>query len=390
MDRRQNEQATPVVVVGESLNCLGVVRGLAAAGLTVHVVATTRWCPAATSRFANLVRLPSLDGAALVDGLVTLGQRLGGRPVLMLGGDREVDTVNSHRDRLAPLFRFDMPPADVVRELANKATFQGFAQRHGLPVPRGVVVRGEDELHLLDALEPPLVVKPADKLQVLSGKVARAVRVDTVDQARTVVAKMASGAGSVIVQEWIPGDDSDIYFSLFVCDRHSRAVAMFCGRKLVCSPPDVGSTEVCCAAGDASEELVRLSERFIAHCGYRGIGGVEFKRDRRSGRFVIVEPTVGRTDWQAEIATLCGINLPLHAYFNDLELPSPDDAAVDEAGSAWSASLFHRRPGGLPGGVRVRDGYLRLNDPLPGLHHYLVDELARRAARRIGRLFRAS
>jgi predicted ATP-grasp superfamily ATP-dependent carboligase len=390
MDRRRIERAVPVVVVGESLNSLGVVRGLAVAGLTVHVVATTRWCPAATSRFANLVRLPSLEGATLVDGLVALGQRLGGRPVLMLGGDREVDTVNSHRDRLAPLFRFDMPPANVVRELANKAAFQQFAERHGLPVPRGVVVSGEHELHLLAELDLPLVIKPADKLQVLSGKVERAVRVDTVEQARALVTGMMRAAGSVIAQEWIPGDDSDIYFSLFVCDRHSRAIAMFCGRKLICSPPEVGSTEVCCAAGEASEELVRLSERFIAHSGYRGIGGVEFKRDRRDGRFVIVEPTVGRTDWQAEIATLCGVNLPLHAYFNDLDLPSPEAPQVALARNAWSSSLFHQRRGGLASDIRVRDGYLRLNDPLPGLHHYLVDELARRAARRIGRLFRAS
>src|SRR4029079_11592213 len=135
------------------------------------------------------------------------------------------------------------------------------------------------------------------------------------------------------------------------------------GRKLICSPPEVGSTEVCCAAGEASEELVRLSERFIAHSGYRGIGGVEFKRDRRDGRFVIVEPTVGRTDWQAEIATLCGVNLPLHAYLNELELPSPTATIEVRLASAWSSSLFHRRPGGLPPGVRVRDGYLRLNDP---------------------------
>ena len=45
-----------------------------------------------------------------------------------------------------------------------------------------------------------------------------------------------------------------------------------------------------------------------------GVGSLEFKRDRKTVKFMIVEPTVGRTDAQEEIATLCGVNIPLIAY----------------------------------------------------------------------------
>jgi predicted ATP-grasp superfamily ATP-dependent carboligase len=61
--------------------------------------------------------------------------------------------------------------------------------------------------------------------------------------------------------------------------------------------------------------LAGLTRHFIEQVRYEGIGGLEFKRDRRAGRIVIVEPTVGRTDWQSEIATLCGINIPLTVYW---------------------------------------------------------------------------
>ena len=382
---RTEQQRVPVVVVGESLNSLGVVRSLAGRGIEVHVAATTRWCPAGLSRHARVAIVPALEGRPLVDGLVALARRLGRRAVLMLCGDRQVDAVDDHRDELAALYQFTLPPAGILRTLANKATFQRFALQHDLAVPRTAILHaGEPVAAALRALTLPLVLKPADKVLVLTGHMERAVRVDTRAEAESMAARMLAGSGCVVAQEWIAGDDTDIYFALFVCDADSRVLGMFCGRKLVCDPPGVGSTGICVDAGEQSATLAREALRFIQATGYRGIGSVEYKRDRRSGRFVIVEPTVGRSDWQEEIATLCGVNLPLQAWLAECGLP-PEPLRPIATRQAWSASLFHPRPA-LAEGTRVRDGWLRLDDPLPGLHHYLVGELGRRVLRRLGRL----
>jgi len=382
---RTQQQRVPVVVVGESLNALGILRSLAGRGIALHVVATTRWCgPGLSRHVASIEIVPALDGRALVDGLKSLARRLADRALLMLCGDRQVDAVNDHRDELAPLFRFTLPAAELLRTLANKASFQQFALGHGLDVPRTAVIEaGQPVGAAMRALTLPLVLKPADKAQVLSGHAERAVRVQTRAEAEAVAARMLAGAGRIVAQEWIVGADSDIYFALFVCDEESRVVGMFCGRKLVCDPPGVGSTAICVDAGEHSAALAREALRFIQASGYRGIGSVEYKRDRRSGRFVIVEPTVGRSDWQEEIATQCGVNLPLQAWLAECGLP-PEPPRASGAPQAWSASLFHPRPP-LPEGTRLRDGYLRLSDPLPGLHHYVVEELWRRARRRLAR-----
>ena len=388
MQARQNHRETPVVVVGDGLNCLGILRSLSGRGIEMHAVTTTRWCAPGLSRLARVHVLPELDGRVLVDGLKALARRLGRPAVLMLGGDRQVDVVNDHRAELEDAFLFTLPPADQLRLLANKASFQQFAQDNDLPVPRTAVVkRRGDLLAALRELALPLVLKPADKLQVLSGRAERAVRVDTVAEAEAVGTRMLAGCGCLVAQEWIAGGDDDIYFALFVCDRDSRVLAMFSGRKLVCDPPDVGSTGICVGAGERAEAVAREAERFIRVAGYRGIGSVEFKRDRRTGRFVIVEPTIGRTDWQEEIATHCGVNLPLQSYLAECRLP-PEPSHGVAVPQAWSASLFHRPPREtLPRGARVRDGYWRWHDPMPALHHYLVEELARRAMRKLVRLW---
>jgi predicted ATP-grasp superfamily ATP-dependent carboligase len=406
MHTAQFAHAAPVVVVGEGLNCLGVIRSLAGAGLTVISATSTRRCAVGCSRFARVELLPSLEGRGLVDGLLALGRRLGNRPVLLLGGDRQVAAVSEAREELEPLFRIALPPAERVRTLADKALFQEFAEAHGLPVPRTVVVTGPQGMARLAQLVPPLVLKPADKAQVLTGHVDRAVRVETLAEARAAAARMSGAAGSVVAQEWIAGDDSDIYFALFACGRDGRIAGMFCGRKLVCEPPAVGNTAVCAPAGVAASEVAALAARFVAVSEYRGIGGIEFKRERHTGRFLIVEPTVGRTDWQSEVATLNGVNLPLLAVLDELGLPAPEPAASATGADAppapaaaelarsarpqgWRSSITFRRPRAtLDDDVRLVDGYFRLGDPLPGVYHYLVDELARRAVRRLGRLLR--
>ena len=70
-------------------------------------------------------------------------------------------------------------------------------------------------------------------------------------------------------------------------------------------------------------ELLTVTEQFIALVPYRGLGSLEFKRDRKRNRLVISEPTVGPSDWQSEIATLCGVNLPLRLYQAELTYVTP-------------------------------------------------------------------
>jgi D-aspartate ligase len=238
----------------------------------------------------------------------------------------------------------------------------------------------------------PVVLKPAGKALVLAGVVERATRADTLAEACAVARRMRSAASSVVVQEWIDGDDDDIYFTLFVCDRQARIVALFTGRKMICEPPLVGTTALCIAATEEHQALAALTQAFVTHSHYHGIGGLEFKRHRRTGEFVVVEPTVGRADWQEEIATLCGVNIPAIAYRTALGEPVESVGAIDPA-VAWRASFTYRPPAGaLPPGTRFVDGYFRRADPLPGvysLYHYLRTSALGRLASRLVKQWRS-
>lgn len=358
---------TPVVVVGGVLNALGVVRSLAGAGTPVYLASDRRFCPAGLSRHCTLLDVPELEGQGLIDGLLSIAGRIGEKAVLILSSDLQVAAVSSARAALEPHYFLALPAEPMVDTLIDKAKFQAFAEEIGLRVPRAVVLDGNDDERALDALSMPVVVKPAGTA-LTAGTVERPTRVETLAEACAVVRRMRHAASSLVVQEWIEGDDEDIYFTLFVCDDQSRVVAQFTGRKLVCAPPLVGITALCVAAPEEHQSLAAQTQAFVAHSHYRGIGGLEFKRHRRTGQFIVVEPTVGRTDWQEEIATLCGVNIPMIAYRTALgESVEPVEAL--DAAVAWRTSFRYRpRAGALPPDARIVDGYFRPADPLPGVY----------------------
>jgi D-aspartate ligase len=356
---------TPVVVVGGVLTALGVVRSLVSAGIPVYLACDTRFCPAGLSRQCTLLRVPDLKGHGLVDGLLSIAGRIGEKAVLILSSDLQVVAVSGARAALEAHYFLALPTETMVDVLMDKAKFQAYAEEIGLPMPRAVVLdEGHDE-QALDVLSMPVVVKPADHERAPAERTTRA---DTLAEAHTVARRMRCAASSVVVQEWIDGDDDDIYFTLFVCDGQARIVALFTGRKMICEPPLVGSTALCVAATEEYQALAAQTQAFVTHSRYRGIGGLEFKRHRRTGQFVVVEPTVGRADWQEEIATLCGVNIPAIAYRTALGEPVGSVGAIDPT-VAWRASFRYRpRAGTLPPGTRFVDGYFRRADPLPGVY----------------------
>jgi predicted ATP-grasp superfamily ATP-dependent carboligase len=372
------EAPVPAVVVRGEVNGLGVVRSLAKAGVPAIVADTTLRHAAMWSRWSKRHRVDQLSGKPFVDALLRLQQKLGARPVLILTDEMSVHTVSEYRTELSPHYRIRLPSPAVVSTLCNKVAFQNFAQTHALPVPRAIVVEREADIADIAGLGLPVIVKPADKRPVHLGQVERINWLNTAEEAAAVCRRMLGAAGTLIVQEWIDGPDSSIYFALFHCGAAPPSRSIFFGRKIAAHPPGLGSTAVCVPAPEAIDLLRPLTEKLLDLSHYEGLGSLEFKWDAQARRFVIIEPTVGRTDWQEEIATLNGLNLPLIAYRYELGLPAPPQLAVSAV--AWRESFVHLgRGAGL--GLRAYDGYWRFDDPLPALA-FGVD-LAWRNARRV-------
>jgi predicted ATP-grasp superfamily ATP-dependent carboligase len=358
------------VVVGDGLNALGVVRSLHARGVRVCLLTRTATGEAARSRCPALQILYA-DHAALVQALLATAGRLHGRPVLFLTEEEAVRVVSAARERLLPLYRFRMAPHEVMVELTHKEGVQRAAERHGLPIPRAVRLRSTDDLARLAELRFPCVFKPGYKHDGYGARFKKAYTVASVDEARALFEQIAPVLPDLIVQEWIVGGDESIYFCLQYIGAAGQAVASFTGRKLRAWPPQVGGTASCMPAPEHDAELSALTERFFRAVGFEGMGSMEYKRDQRDGRFYVVEPTVGRTDFQQEVATINGVNLPYAAWCSETGQPVPAVEAPplriwrEPITDRWSEQQQGANP--LFAAHPVVDAYFRWNDPAPWL-----------------------
>lgn len=372
--------SVPAVVILGRLNGLGVIRSLGCGGVKSYVVDNDRLSPGMWSRYAQPVISKSLDGQDIVESLLKLHGMLGERPVLFNTHEMAVLAISENRGKLESAFRFRLPTHETVIALQDKARFHELAISSGLTVPCGAVLRADSDIAgTLRSLHFPIVVKPADKGPVHSGKARGVVVFERFEDALAGCEEMLACAGEAIAQEWVDGGSDHIYFCLFYRGRNGKIVSMFTGRKLASSPPGIGLTAYCtAAAAEARDILEPITESFLESVDYGGMGSVEYKWDAPNRRFVLIEPTVGRTDWQEEIATLCGVNIPLDAYCHELELPLPPRALPSNE-VVWRASIFEplktQRPK-LAATARVRDGYWRLDDPRPAIIQYSYGTLA--------------
>lgn len=368
---------TPAVVLGAGVNGLGVARSLARAGVRVWLLDADTRRTGMQTRAAKSATVRALHGETLVEELTRLAsaQFSGLRPVLFLTQEESVKTVSHHRDQLSAFYRFSLPTIDMVDALQHKQGFQQLAEQLGSPIPPLVHVRSHSDMPAIEHLRYPVVIKPGERHTEYSRHFKKAYRAETAEAAAELMRRILPVMSDVVVQEWIEGPDSNIYFCLQYLDRCGRVTGSFTGRKIRSWPPQVGGTASCVAAPDAHQELSDITTRFFQSTGVIGMASMEYKRDSRTGEFRMVEPTVGRTDYQEEVATLNGVNLPHVAWCSELDLPLPTSAISarpvvwrvrsedTQSAAAQSQSLKQ----GYPRDGRVADAVWRWRDPMPGL-----------------------
>jgi len=374
----------PAIVIGSDINGLGVVRSLAREGVPVWLVDRDRSNPSMRTRYGTKLTFESLSGDGLLRSLLDLRGQFATRPVLFLTQEHSVETVSQYRARIAEAYRISMPDDDVMRRMMDKATFQALAEEHGFPVPRSVHLAGPQDLGKLDQLAFPCVLKPTVKTPSYEQGFKKAYKVEGMGEARDILMRVADAA-EMIAQEWIEGGDDHIFFSLQYRNASPRAVASFTGQKLRSWPPSTGGTASCIPAPDHHSELSALTDAFFSKTGMIGLCSMEYKQDARTGRFLMIEPTVGRTDFQEEIGTLNGVNIPLAAYCGEIGKAFPVSPAQNS--SAWSVSDIDRwssemqgQPRAFPAALRRYDALWRIDDPAPWCYSVLERVKTRLAA----------
>ena len=369
------------VIVTDAQSRLGlhVIRALGRAGCRVTAVASSdaKAVVGFSSRYATeRVRLPpGKYSAALREGMKSLAPR---HDVVVPISTLSIALVLDSSDTE---IRHYLPTPDALRVALNKTATMRAAEEAGVSIPRTFYgLTPETIAAWADEADGkfPLVVKFADDRR--SGAWEPADRYRIVRSASELVREYTRMSQLVtheypLVQEYIEGDG---YGFFAITNSSGDPFAIFGHRRLREYPISGGPSTLCESYHD--EELVEAGTRLLRALKWRGLAMVEFKRDRVSGDYKLME--INPRFWGSlPLAIQCGVNFPAYQVQLALGMP-PQVSEKFPVGKKMRyfftdalAVLQHFRTGDRRTvatqylrellDFSIRDGFFDMRDPLP-------------------------
>ena len=280
--------ARVLVLDGDKVPALDIVRSLGRTGVAVTVGAAREDAIAFHSRFASARDIypdPALDPAVFIEWLE--GRILRDRYELVIPvTDLTVIPISRSFDRLKRLCALATESFDKLEIVCDKSQTLDVARRVGVPIPATVVVYHEDEVDAhAERLRFPVVCKPmASSVWASSGYVHLPVfyALDRHELRREVVKRLA--ACPVMLQEYRPGTGVGVE----VLARRGEILQAFQHERLH-ELPLTGGGSTYRVSTPVDPVLREHARRLLAAVGWTGVAMVEFKVDRETGDATLME-----------------------------------------------------------------------------------------------------
>jgi predicted ATP-grasp superfamily ATP-dependent carboligase len=189
--------------------------------------------------------------------------------------------------------------------MMDKTLFHQWALENEVDVPQSEIVASlESLIGLAPDLSFPCILKPRVRTPAWDS-VHRSQKFFLLNSEQELHEFVRSAdpfrlSDRYILQEWIPGGDTEVFFVLFAFDPNGVILAEYAGQKIWQWRPLSGSTAVCRLIEEP--RLISLARTIATRLKMKGLGSIEFKRDPRTGKYLVTEPTVGRNDYQSGVA----------------------------------------------------------------------------------------
>lgn len=327
-----NETAAPKCVVlsclGGAQGELGVVRCLGRMG--VHVVLVSEYehpisrYSKYTREFVEIRGFYSRKDEALA-GLIAYAQRQAVKPVIFPTADPDLEFLSQYREQLAPYYHMFVSRAEIIENYTDKGKFSTYALSHGYPIPATSIPDNlDDVVAIADQVAYPVILKPVVPMswgreeirRIVNSK--KAIRAESKEELLRYYRDIAVYDREMVIQEYIPGRDDRLYSLHVYIDRRGEALGWFVGRKIRTFPAYAGIG--CYVISVHLPELVDIGIEILRKVDYTGLALLQFKQDPRTGDYKLLEINPRVSSWN-QLATECGVNLPLIAWRDTAGLP---------------------------------------------------------------------
>ena len=315
----------PVFVMNPYYTGIGIARSLHGRGVPVFALTSEPGVPGAKSRyFTGVYVVPNGrdEPEQLYRRLLEIAAEHGHgqKPVIFPTRDFDVVFLHDYREGLGHHYLLPQPGDSAIIRMMDKFELAGVAGQLGIATPTTVRCSSAVDIdQQIPELRFPQIVKPRFAYQWrrsgLWEKVGaqKAIIVETAEELRSLYLRLAEATQEVLLQEYIPGDDSDIVVCCCYIDEDGESIGHFTARKLRQNPPLIGTGSVVEATEVAP--VIAPSVELLRAFAYSGLAEVEYKYDKATDTYFLIEINPRHWD-QHELGNLVGVNLTWLAYAN--------------------------------------------------------------------------
>lgn len=238
-------------------------------------------------------------------------------PVILIAcGDGYAELLSKHKEELSKVFIVPYIDYDLLEKLISKEGFYEVAEEYGLPYPKTKIITMDDYKSGKYTDVPfqfPVELKPEDPVSWLNCQFEGRKKTFTIhdeNEFKDIVGKIYTNGYTedLILQDFIPGDDSNMRTLNAYVDKNHQVKMMCLGHPLLedPTPQSIGNYMTILPAYD--EELYEQVQAFLEKLNYTGMANFDIKYDTRDGKYKFFEINLrqGRSSFYV---TLNGYNL---------------------------------------------------------------------------------
>ncbi len=241
--------------------------------------------------------------------------------LLIPADDASLTVVSQNMERLSTVFTVAGTEWAVTEKFIDKRKTYALAKELGVSIPKTVFPESRDDLERgADSIGYPVVVKPCYSHIYYDAFRRKLLLAENRDQLVSAYLEAARAGIEVMLQEYIPGDDSmGVNYNSYFWD--GKPLVEFTAEKVRLSPSLFGVPSV--VVSKRVPDVIEPGRRVLRAMGFNGYSCTEFKRDVRDGLYKLMEVN-GRHNRSALLSLACGIDFPWLQYRHLLygELPA--------------------------------------------------------------------
>ena len=235
------------------------------------------------------------DPEAFRENVSQVAREFAGKTVLVIGcGDSYVKLAAENKDSFPENCVAATVSGEMINTLINKEKFYELCDRHGIDHPGTFIYRKEMGHDFELPFPAPYICKPANGVAYWEHPFEGNEKVFTCPDRENLeqVLDKVYAAGypdSMIIQDFVPGDDSFMRVLTCYSDRNGRVKLMCLGHVLLeeHTPHGIGNHAVILT--EVNRDLCGKVKSFLEEIGYVGFSNFDIKYDQRTGKYQFFE-----------------------------------------------------------------------------------------------------